>query len=57
VRALNLDAAYTYDNEGTMTAVTYLAITYASSDPTPVRGTDTPRKYTYSPDTIHRAIG
>ena len=37
VEALNLEAGYTYDNEGTMTGMSYPATVQASADNYPVR--------------------
>ena len=57
VEALNLDAGYTYDNEGTMTGISYPATVQASADYYPVQQYVPGPSYTYSLDTMHRAIG
>jgi hypothetical protein len=57
VQALNLDAGYTYDNEGTMTGISYPATVQPSEDYYPVRQNVAGPLYTYSLDTMHRATG
>ena len=57
VEALNLDAGYTYDNEGAMTGISYPVTVQASADLYPVRQNVAGPSYTYSLDTMHRATG